>query len=143
MRVFPGHPERNCTEAFGFRKSIQRATGKHGQVRTRGTRFATLLFNVTEWSLLQFWLLYPDLFLTSDNNDRRKALARAYVQKVFANDRWKSTKDSSRDDEEGGALTPDNELTPPKVRKSQNIGTSLVDGDLIYFREDQGNLRLG
>ena len=37
----------------------------------------------------QLWPLYPHFFLTSDANAiRRKNLARTYMQKIFANDRW-------------------------------------------------------
>ena len=37
----------------------------------------------------QLWPLYPHFFLTSDANAIRcKNLARAYMQKIFANDRW-------------------------------------------------------
>ena len=73
---------------------------------------------------MQFWPLYPKLFLTSDNNDHRRALARAYIQKVFANDKWVHSR--NRDNKGGGALPPDNELVPSRVRKSPSIATSLV-----------------
>ncbi|EDR08370.1 uncharacterized protein LACBIDRAFT_326759 [Laccaria bicolor S238N-H82] len=84
---------------------------------------------VKQW---KFWLLYPELFLTSDNNDHRRAVARVYIQKIFANDKWKN---STR---KGGAvLPPDNELAPSRIVTSPTSETSeaIYGQDKVYAKK--------
>lgn len=68
------------------------------------------------WTRLQLRSLYPTLFLNADANaNHRKTLARVYIQKIFANDRWRHL---SGKDMGGMALHP---LIASNVRKFENI----------------------
>lgn len=103
----------NCTPAFvkQWKETLRNTLRKHFDLEKAYNEQPENLAKCQQ----EFWLLYPELFLTSDNNDHRRAVARVYIQKIFANDKWKN---STR---KGGAvLPPDNELAPSRRRPRQS-----------------------